>query len=198
MPESAHKSNVDKAEIYRLIDTGLSQGAVSRQTGISQPTISRWLKERRDAAGAPEQTNGLPAVYQGERGVTPDGIPDSIPGIPVSPNSLPEAQWREAIESRLDVIESFIAAAQQRAHGIPVIPESIPVTPESIPVTPESIPGIPLTTGTPPPTKKHSFVIAVDLLDQINAYADTHHLEIKTVLDLALRRFFAGEGGDHG
>jgi hypothetical protein len=179
MPQ--HSPEVTR-RVFALLAEGKSQGQASRQTGVPQPTISNWVKARRHTTGNPEHTNGIPAVYHDET----SGIPP-IHGIPSGETGIPDTRWRQTIESRLDVIESFIAAAQERTRGIPGIPDSIPGIPQSIPA-------IPSNTGTPPPTKKHSFVIALDLLDHINAYADAHHIEIKAVLDLALRRFFAEVG----
>jgi hypothetical protein len=174
---------LDKATIDRMHDDGLSYRAIAKQLSTNYARVYRAAHPTPSNGDHPEPTSGIPEVYQPET----SGVPAIPEGIPVTPDSIPEVAWRGAIESRLDVIESFIAAAQQRAHGIPV-------TPESIPGIPESIPARMLTPSTTQPTKKHSFVIALDLLDEINAFAEAHHLEIKAVLDLALRRFFAREG----
>jgi hypothetical protein len=109
--------------------------------------------------------------------VSPDISPGGVPDI---------ARQRDVddLKRRVEVLEAFIATLQQ-CHT---------------PVSLNGIPGIPhLTDGTPPPTTKHSFVIAVDLLDTLQRYAAAHHLEIKAALDLALRTFFAQAGeGVHG
>jgi hypothetical protein len=40
--------------------------------------------------------------------------------------------------------------------------------------------------------------MADDLFDAIHTYATAHHLQVKDVLDLALRRFFAQVGQEVG
>jgi hypothetical protein len=35
------------------------------------------------------------------------------------------------------------------------------------------------------------------MIERMKAYATQHRLEVREMIDLALRRFFAGEGGDN-
>jgi hypothetical protein len=39
--------------------------------------------------------------------------------------------------------------------------------------------------------------LAADMIERMKAYATQHRLEVREMIDLALRRFFAGEGGDN-
>jgi hypothetical protein len=50
------------------------------------------------------------------------------------------------------------------------------------------------------PTHKRGFVMADDLFEAIHTYAQGHHLQVKTVLDSALRECFARRGwpGEEG
>src|SRR5918992_5375299 len=41
------RTTYDRAEIFRLIDSGLSQGEVSRRLGVNQGHVSKLLKRRR-------------------------------------------------------------------------------------------------------------------------------------------------------
>jgi hypothetical protein len=70
------------------------------------------------------------------------------------------------------VLEAFVSTLQRQAlpvNGAPGVPNGAPTT-------------------------KRGFVIARDLSGQIDAYAETHHLQVKQILDTALREFFAGRG----
>ena len=51
---SGNQHRINPDEVYRLLDSGLSQGAVARQLGCNQAHISRLAKRRRDLA----PTNG--------------------------------------------------------------------------------------------------------------------------------------------
>jgi Homeodomain-like domain len=49
IPHTSRKvhTEAEKAEVFQLLDAKKSQGEVSRQTGVPQPTIARWMKEQR-------------------------------------------------------------------------------------------------------------------------------------------------------
>jgi hypothetical protein len=62
-------------------------------------------------------------------------------------------------------------------------------------ISPHGIPGVPhFTDGTLPPTTKHSFVIALDLWEAIQAFAASHHLQVKDALDRLVRKGLAAHG----
>jgi hypothetical protein len=93
---------------------------------------------------------------------------DTAVHLPVSSG----APQLERIEQRLAVLEVFVSTLQRQAlpvNGAPAVPKGAPTT-------------------------KRGFVIARDLSGQIDAYAETHHLQVKQILDTALREFFAGRG----
>jgi hypothetical protein len=73
---------------------------------------------------------------------------------------------------RVEVLETFIAKLHQPAAYLPGSPNGSPGS----------------------PTHKRGFVMADDLFQAIHTYASAHHLQVKDVLDLALRRFFAQVG----
>lgn len=75
-------------KVLDLIDAGKSQGEVHRLTGVPQPTISRWLKERREAPPpTPRKHNATQTkVTRTQTQDTPD---DNIVTIPADEVRLP-------------------------------------------------------------------------------------------------------------
>ena len=161
------KPKVDLQEVYRLIDAGHSQGAVSRQLGCTQSYISRVLKARRNNGNLP----AIPAAHS--------DAPERISALPVHY----DASELEDVKSRLDTLEAFMSAmqAQQRISALPAHPNA-PVHR----IAPDR---------TEPPTwVNRGTHLAADMVEAIKAYATEHRMEIREVIDLALRNFFAGVG----
>jgi hypothetical protein len=99
--------------------------------------------------------------------ITPDGIPD-----------IAHQQHLDALARRIEVLKKFVATFQQQC---------------GTPVSPNGIPGVPrLTDGIP--TTKHSFVIAADTLEAIQAFAASRHVQVKDALDLLVRTGLAAHG----
>ena len=76
------------------------------------------------------------------------------------------------LKTRVEILETFIARLHQPSTYLPGSPSGSPGS----------------------PTHKRGFVMADDLFQAIHTYATAHHLQVKDVLDLALRRFFSQVG----
>jgi hypothetical protein len=148
----------------------MSQGAIAKQLGITQGAVSRRFK-----AMASATVNGnLPAL----RPAHPDA-PERISALPVHS----DASGLDDIKSRLATLEAFMAAvqAQQRISALPAHPNA-PVHR----IAPER---------TEPPTwVNRGTHLAADMVEAVKAYATEHRMEIREVIDLALRSFFAEVG----
>jgi hypothetical protein len=155
-------------KVYELIDAGQSQGQVQRSTGVPQPTISRWLTKRR-TGGAPSEPVSAPTVHPTVHYGSPD---------------IARQTDLADLTTRVSVLEAFIATLQQQQIPLPGSPNGSPTVHRTV------HPGSP--SGAP--THKRGFVLADDLFEAIHTYAKTHHLQVKDVLDLALRTFFAQVG----
>jgi hypothetical protein len=83
----------------------------------------------------------------------------------------PSAPRLANIEQRLAVVEAFIAAFKRQTPPRSGAPNAAPEC-----------------------TLKRGFVIAADLSRQIDAHAETQHLQVKQILDTALREYFARRG----
>jgi hypothetical protein len=96
-----------------------------------------------------------------------------------APDSAPSGElWSprlDDLEQRLSVVEVFIATPQRQPLPLNGSPHG------SLPVNHS-------------PTHKRGFVLADDLFHSIHAYAKTEQIQVKQVLDLALREFFARRG----
>lgn len=175
MPHNRANSKVDTAEIFRLHDSGMSQGAIERQTGVSQGYISRLLKWRRETT-----SNGhLPAIQPSQPIATHRNEPVQALAIP-SPSIAADV---DTLKSQVDTLWAFMEAmqAQQRIIAMP----SQPIASQPIATyRSEQIPWV-----------SRGFQVATDMADAIDTYARDHGLWKREVLDLALRRFFAAEGG---
>jgi hypothetical protein len=214
MPQAQHKSKVtrlDHAEIFGLIDSGLSQGEVSRRLHCTQGHISKLLKARRRQA----VSNGHPAdpptslqpvelpinLWEKPKRFPADPPtalqPVELVGEPVSASPAhSDASERISASERIDsallrdhdsriaVLEAFMATIQQSAHHS--APERISASAHSD-ASQRIDPVVWVNRGT------H---LAADMIKRVKGYATQHRLEMREVIDLALRRFFAGEGGD--
>ena len=102
------------------------------------------------------------AVYRLLNQSTPDSAPSGEPGSP----------RLDDIEQRLSVVEVFTATLQRQPLPLNGSPHGSPPVNRS-------------------PTHKRGFVLADDLFHAIHAFAKTEQIQVKQVLDLALREFFA-------
>jgi hypothetical protein len=92
-------------------------------------------------------------------------------------NSAPYSAPRlNDLEARVSVLEAFITTLQRQ-------PPQMVGTPNG------ALRSAPTTA-----TKKRGFVIACDLSDALDAYAEASGLQVRDILDMALRRYLAGEG----
>jgi hypothetical protein len=157
------------------------------------------LKSYRKAAAA--LGSNYAAVYRALNATSTNGHPsaseriDSAPTLPQrvevvgEPVSDAPAHQRasERIDhallkdhdSRIAVLEAFMAAQQQRAHAADV-PQRISASAQRI---------------DPPVWVNRGTHLAADMIERVKTYAHEHRLEMREVIDLALRTFFAGEGG---
>jgi hypothetical protein len=167
-------------KVYELLNVGNSQGQVSKLTGVPQPTISRWVKAQRfhsepSAPTGEPDTGPQPAatVHSSE----PSGEPRTamqcveLMGEPGEPDIARQTDL-DNVKARVEALEVFIARLDQPATYLPGSPSA--------------------------PTHKRGFVMADDLFEAIHTYTRAHHLQVKGVLDLALRRFFAQVGQEVG
>jgi hypothetical protein len=121
--------------------------------------------------------------------------------IGLSPNNFAQYK-RRRLRHECRAADVPVDGDTTRAAGngnLPAVsPTAYPSHPERThvtPISPHGIPAVPyLTDGTLPPTTKHSFVIAVDLLEAIQAFAASHHLQVKDALDLLVRKSLAAHG----
>ena len=93
------------------------------------------------------------------------------PGAPGLPDIARQTDL-DNLKTRVEVLETFIAKLHQPVAYLPGSPNGLPGS----------------------PTHKRGFVMADDLFQAIHTYATAHHLQVKDVVDLALRRFFAQVG----
>jgi hypothetical protein len=132
--------------------------------------------------GAPDEAlQPIEAVHSG----APDGSPTTAlqpmeymgePGSPTGSLDIARQTDLDNLKTRVEVLETFIARLHQPAAYLPGSQNGSPGS----------------------PTHKRGFVMADDLFDAIHTYATAHHLQVKDVLDLALRRFFAQVGQEVG
>ena len=201
------KPKVDLQEVYRLIDAGHSQGAVSRQLGCTQSYISRVLKARRNNGNLP----AIPAAHS--------DAPERISALPVHY----DASELDNLRGRVATLEAFVAALQadhrpsapertdsasahqdalQRIHEALAqlntrlhVVEASTLTPPSTNALPAhpSASAHPITSQrTEPPTWVSRGVhLSTDVVQAINAYAAQYRLEKREVLDKILHTFFA-------
>jgi transposase len=85
------------AEALALIADGHSQGEASRQFGIPQPTISRWLKERNNG-----NLPALPSVHP--------IASQRTSALPVHP----DASELDDLKARVATLEAFMAVLQEQ------------------------------------------------------------------------------------
>ena len=170
----------------------LSQGAIAKELDITQSAVSKQFKRMDKAAdggappsepGAPDkETQAIETVHSGLPSGEPTtalqrldyiGEPDGSPGLP----DIARQTDLDNLKTRVEVLETFIAKLHQPGAYLSGSPNGLPGS----------------------PTHKRGFVMADDLFEAIHTYATAHHLQVKDVVDLALRRFFAQVGQEvHG
>ena len=169
----------------------MSQGAIAKELDITQGAVSRRFKkmDKADGDGSPQSEPGAPnghtqaieTVHSGSPSGSPTtalqrveytGEPSGEPGLP----DIASQTDLDNLKTRVEVLETFIARLHQPAAYLPGSPNGSPGA----------------------PTHKRGFVMADDLFHAIHTYATAHHLQVKDVLDLALRRFFAQVGQEVG
>lgn len=166
----------DKQKVYRLLDAGASQGQVSRDTGIPQPTICRWDKARRELAltnGDAETTAETVAIAVRN---TPDHstLQPIVQSIvqPVVETIVPRL---DAHESRLFALETWLTTFQQRPElATPTLQTTARLHTE--------------------PTRPRSIQMETDLFDTLKAFCQAEHRQMKEVVDTTLAAFFASHG----
>jgi hypothetical protein len=133
------------------------------------------------------------AVWRAHHGGPGNGVPSTpgtltalertvVMGEPVSaPPEYPSAPVHDVLvqrvdthDQRLDVLEAFMRAMEQH----PMYRQGI-----SAPSTPEYT--------APRERKKSGAEFAVDMPDKLRAYAKAHGLQVREVIDMALREFLA-------
>jgi hypothetical protein len=166
---------LDKAIIDRLHNEAqMSYGAIAKHLGTNYARVYRAAHptpSNRDHGAlnsAPlVQVMRDDALERREVVGEPIGAPDS------APHSAPRLN---DLEARVSVLEAFIATLQRQPPQTVGAPNG---TLRSAPTT---------------ATKKRGFVIACDLSDALDAYAEASGLQVRDILDMALRRYLAGEG----
>jgi hypothetical protein len=165
----------------------MSQGAIAKELSITQSAVSKRFKAMDKAAanGSPDSgpgaPNELPTPLETVHPSSPEGSPTAAlqpmeymgePGSPTGSLDIARQTDLDNLKTRVEILETFIARLHQPSTYLPGSPSGSPGS----------------------PTHKRGFVMADDLFQAIHTYATAHHLQVKDVLDLALRRFFAQVG----
>jgi len=163
-----------QAQVLALARQGVKRRPIAAQLGTSLGTVNRAY----DAVTA----NGDHSA--------PESAPESAPtaaltaqevvGEPVgAPDSAPYGAPRlNALEACVSVLEAFIATLQRQS------PQMIGAPNGALRSAPNT------------PTKKRGFVIACNLSDALDAYAEASGLQVRDILDMALRRYLADVVGE--
>lgn len=170
MPQDHRTSKAEfpLAEAQRRRAEGQPYRAIAKAIGWSMPQTRRYLRGE---------------VHLSEPQSEPTTAPVVHPTVHYGSPDIARQSDVDALATRVEVLEAFIATLQQH----PTYPSG----------SPNGSPMVhPVHSGSPggSPTHKRGFVMADDLFDAIHTYAKAHHLQVKDVLDTALRRFFAQVG----
>ena len=197
------KPKVDLQEVYRLIDAGHSQGAVSRQLGCTQSYISRVLKARRNNGNlpaipaahsdAPERISALPVHYDASE---LDNLRGRVATLEAFVAAL-QADHRPSAPERTDSASSHQDALQCIHEALAQLNTRLHVV-EASTLTPPSTSALPAHQNAPahysawertePPTwLNRGTHIAADMVGWLDDYARRHRLEKREAHDLALR-----------
>jgi hypothetical protein len=182
MTHRPRKSKPDGAEVRRLHQQGLSYYKIAEQLDSNYAAVYRADKSvlTNGDTSASERIDSAPTLPQ-----RVEMVGEPVSDAPAHQSALQRidpAILRE-YDSRIAVLEAFMAAQQQLANA----PERI-----SASAHPNALQRI-----NPPVWVNRGTHIAQDMIERIKAYAHEHRLQMREVIDLALRRFFAGEGGHH-
>jgi AcrR family transcriptional regulator len=188
--DSAHLQSdstppIDWSQYDRLKAEGRSQRTIAKALGVPRSTLRRRLAERTQAGSADIPDTGAPTALQRVEVI---GEAVNLPDRASAPERIDHALQNH--EARIGALESFIAVWQRQAHLT-----SGADAPERISA---SHPNAPQRTG-PPVWVNRGTHLAQDMIDAINAYRHRHRLEVREVIDMALRQFFATHdmiGGD--
>jgi hypothetical protein len=178
-PRKNAAPDIDGNHYDRLKGEGKSRREMCRELQVSYGALTRWIERNRPLSnGEPESLPiSAPATTLQKVEVIgePVGEPQSTPQLSDLDSRVRALEGAD-LSARIGVLEAFFAAVQQQPALISGSLNGLPVVHQQ-------------------PTRKRGFVIACDLSDAIDAYASANHMQVKDVLDLALRRFFAAEGG---
>jgi hypothetical protein len=158
---------------------GISDTAFAESIGLSQPAFSHRKKKRHLEELNPS-ANGAPPSAPESAPLVPigDTMPErlEVVGEPMgAPDSAPESAPRlHDLEARVSVLEAFIATMQRQSGALGGALRSAPTL----------------------ATKKRGFVIACDLSDALDHYAEMSGLQVRDILDMALRRYLADVAGE--
>jgi hypothetical protein len=191
-PRRKSKAAPDRAEVRRLRQQGLSYSKIAKQLDSNYAAVYRADKAvptNGDHSASERIDSALATLPQRVELV---GEPVSAP--PAHHDALERTSASERIdsavlqdhESRLARLEAFIAAQELMARRA-----SAPDAPERISASAHHDA---LQRIDPPVWVNRGTHLAADMIERIKTYAQEHRLEMREVIDLALRRFFAGEG----
>jgi hypothetical protein len=139
-------------------------------SGLSQPAVSR-------AVGC--HPSHVSKLLRKRREAVSNGHPADPPAHSDTSERI-IGIW-ETLDTRVQVLEAFMAAQQSAQRTLSAsahadVSERID----------------------PPEWVNRGTHFAADMIPLIKGYAAQHRLEMREVIDLALRQFFAGEGERHG
>jgi hypothetical protein len=157
----------------RLKAEGLSDREIERRWDIKHATFQRFKKRR----GTPDAPDSVPTTAL-----------QRIETIGEAVNALERIDSAVLMdhESRIAVLEAFMSTLQHQAH-LTSAPERISA---SHPNAPQRI--------NPPVWVNRGTHLAQDMIDAINTYRHQHRLEVREVIDMALRQFFAAHDSGAG
>jgi hypothetical protein len=169
MAHSVDWTSYDWTSYEQLKAQGISERKIAEQLNIPRSTFRREIAKR----------VGVPAVHHS---APPTALQPTEPSsaLPVHP-STPVLQDHE---TRLAVLEAFMSSLQadHRFSALISAPEYT-----SAPIVHYSVPSV-------RDWKKTGAEFATDTHEAIKQYAQAHGLQVREVVDLALRRFLAQVG----
>jgi hypothetical protein len=155
----------------RLKADGLAERKIADALGIPRSTLRRRLAER-TGHSAPDAPGSVPTTAL-QRIET---IGEAVSAL----ERIDSAVLMDH-ESRIAVLEAFMSTLQHQAH-LASAPERISA---SHPNVPQRI--------NPPVWVNRGTHLAQDMIEAINTYRHQHRLEVREVIDMALRQFFAAQ-----
>ena len=165
---------IDWPAYDRLKAEGLSDREIERRWDIPHATFQRLKKRRRPL----DATESVPttALQQIET------IGEAVSAL----ERIDSAVLMDH-ESRIAVLEAYMSTLQRQVH-LASAPERISASVHRI--APERT--------EPPVWVNRGTHLAQDMIEAINTYRHQHRLEVREVIDMALRQFFAAHDGDAG